>query len=116
MYIQIGYKFILGFLAVVAAVAFVPAWVQHLGYAPEITSLLSYLVALTLGLIMGSIFTKSFTRNISLLRASTEAISQGDLTTEVAVSNSRFPDETNDMAASVNRMLESLRRLVRQIR
>ncbi|UFS71564.1 methyl-accepting chemotaxis protein [Geomonas sp. RF6] len=116
MYIQIGYKFILGFLTVVAAVAFVPAWVQRLGYPPEITSILSYVVALTLGLIMGSIFTKSFTRNISLLRASTEAISQGDLTNEVAVSGSRFPDETNDMAASVNRMLESLRGLVRQIR
>jgi len=116
MYIQIGYKFILGFLTVVAAVAFVPAWVQLLGYSPELTNILSYVVALTVGLIMGSIFTKSFTRNISLLRASTEAISQGDLTSEVAVGHSRFPDETNEMATSVKRMLESLRGLVRQIR
>lgn len=116
MYIQIGYKFILGFLAVVASVAFVPAWMKHLDYSPEITQLLSYVVALTIGLILGSFFSKSFTKNISRLRGATEAISQGDLSFDLEVPPTRFPDETDDMALSLNTMLESLRTLVRQIR
>jgi len=116
MYIQIGYKFILGFLAVVASVAFIPAWVKLLDYSPEATNLLSYLVALTIGLILGSFFSKSFTKNISLLRGATESISQGDLSSDVVIPASRFPDETHDMALSINTMQESLRTLVRQIR
>jgi methyl-accepting chemotaxis protein len=116
MYIQIGYKFILGFLAVVASVAFVPAWVKLLDYSPEITHLLSFVVALTIGLILGSFFSKSFTRNISRLRGATEAISQGDLSGDLDLPPTKFPDETHDMALSINTMLESLRTLVRQIR
>ncbi len=116
MYIQIGYKFILGFLTVVASVAFVPAWVQHLDYSPGITQILSYVVALTIGLILGSFFSKSFTKNISLLRGATEAISEGDLSRDLAIPPSRFPDETHDMALSINAMMSSLRSLVLQIR
>jgi methyl-accepting chemotaxis protein len=116
MYVQIGHKFILGFLAVVASVAFVPSLVARLGYSPEVTHLLSVVVALTIGLILGSFFSKSFTKNILLLRGATERISQGDLATDVQTPPSRFPDETHDMALSIHRMLESLRSLVRQIR
>jgi methyl-accepting chemotaxis protein len=116
MYIQIGYKFILGFLAVIACVAFIPGWVKYLDYSPEITQILSYVVALTIGLILGSFFSKRFTRNIALLRGATEGISQGDLSRDLELPASRFPDETNDMALSINKMLESLRTLVRQIR
>lgn len=116
MYIQIGYKFILGFLAVIACVAFIPAWVKLLDYSPEITHILSYVVALTIGLILGSFFSKRLTRNISLLRGVTEGISQGDLSSDLEIPPTRFPDETHDMALSINTMLESLRTLVRQIR
>jgi methyl-accepting chemotaxis protein len=116
MYIQIGYKFILGFLAVVASVAFVPAWVKFLDYSPEITHVLSFVVALTIGLILGSFFSKSFTKNILLLRRATEAISAGDLSSDLEIPASRFPDETHDMALSIRTMVESLRTLVIQIR
>lgn len=116
MYIQIGYKFILGFLAVIACVAFIPGWVKLLDYSPEITQILSYVVALTIGLILGSFFSKRFTKNILLLRGATEGISQGDLARDVEIPVSRFPDETHDLANAVNEMLESLRALVRQIR
>jgi len=116
MYIQIGYKFILGFLTVIACVAFIPAWVKLLDYSPELTHTLSYVVALTIGLILGSFFSKRFTRNIELLRGATEGISQGDLARDLEIPASRFPDETHDMALSINTMLESLRTLVRQIR
>ena len=116
MYIQIGYKFILGFLAVVASVAFVPSWVQHLDYSSGMSQVLSYLVALTVGLILGSFFSKSFTKNISLLRRATEAISEGDLAHDLEIPATRFPDETHDMALSIKNMLESLRSLVYRIR
>jgi len=116
MYIPIGYKFILGFVVVVAAVAFFPFWVKLLGYSPEMTNLLTFGMAMTCGLILGWIFSRSFTKNISLLTSSTEAISQGDLTRDIVIKKSHFPDETNDMAVSVNRMVESLREIVAHIR
>jgi methyl-accepting chemotaxis protein len=116
MYIPIGYKFILGFVVVVAAVAFFPVWVQLLGYSPEMTHLLTYVMAMTCGLILGWLFSRGFTRNISTLTSSTEAISQGDLTENIDLGSSRFPDETRDMASSINRMVESLRDIVRHIR
>lgn len=116
MHIPIGYKFILGFIVVVASVAFVPDAVKHLGYTPEITNILSYAVAMTIGLILGWIFSKSFTKNISLLTAATEDISQGDLTKDIVTQNSVFLDETHDMAVSINRMVANLRELVQHIR
>jgi len=116
MYIPIGYKFILGFVVVVAAVAFFPFWVKLLGYSPEMANLLTFGMAMTCGLILGWIFSRSFTKNISLLTSSTEAISQGDLTKDIDIKKSHFPDETHDMAVSVNRMVESLREIVAHIR
>jgi len=116
MRIPIGYKFILGFVVVVAAVAFAPSGVQLLGYSPESTKLLTFAVALTIGLILGWIFSKTFTRNITRLNESAEAISRGDLTREIVLIKTRFPDETIDMGLSIHRMMEHLRELVRSIR
>jgi len=116
MRIPIGYKFILGFVVVVAAVAFAPSGVQLLGYSPESTKLLTFAVALTIGLILGWIFSKTFTRNITRLNESAEAISRGDLTKEIVLVKTRFPDETIDMGLSIHRMMEHLRELVRSIR
>jgi methyl-accepting chemotaxis protein len=116
MRIPIGYKFILGFVVVVAAVAFAPSGVQLLGYSPESTKLLTFAVALTIGLILGWIFSKTFTRNITRLNESAEAISRGDLTKEIVLVKTRFPDETVDMGISIHRMMEHLRELVRSIR
>ncbi|HEY6008802.1 MAG TPA: methyl-accepting chemotaxis protein [Geobacteraceae bacterium] len=116
MRVPIGYKFILGFMVVVAAVAFASDLVGLLHYSQEMTIVLSYVVAMTLGLILGWLFSRSFAHNISRLTSSAEAISQGDLTREARVKGSRFPDETHDIAVSINRMGESLRELVRHIR
>jgi methyl-accepting chemotaxis protein len=116
MRIPIGYKFILGFVVVVAAVAFAPSGVQLLGYSPESTKIMTFAVALTIGLILGWIFSKTFTRNITTLNESAEAISRGDLTKEVILAKTRFPDETIDMGLSIHRMMEHLRELVRSIR
>jgi methyl-accepting chemotaxis protein len=116
MRIQIGYKFILGFVIVVATVAFTPDGIRLLGYSEEMSKFLTYMVALTIGLILGWIFSKTFTKNISLLTESAEFVSRGDLTGNITVGNPRFPDETYDISCSINRMVENLRELVRYIR
>jgi methyl-accepting chemotaxis protein len=116
MHIPIGYKFIIGSLIVVATVAFIPNAVRYLGYAPEITTIISYLVAVTTGLILGWFFSRKVSRNISMLTSTTEAISSGDLTQNIELDDSRFHDETHSLADSVNLMAENLRILVRQIR
>ncbi len=116
MYIPMGYKFILGFVVVVAVTAFFPVWVKLLGYSPEMTNVLTYAIAMTCGLILGSIFSRRFTKNISHLTSSAESISRGDLTRDITLKGSHFPDETNDMAVSINRMVENLREIVRHIR
>ena len=115
MRVPIGYKFILGFLVVVAAVAFASDLVGLLHYSPEMTVVLSYVVAMTLGLILGWLFSRRFSRDIGKLTSAAEAISQGDLTREAHIKGSRLPDETHDMAVAINRMGESLRQLVRHI-
>jgi len=116
MYIPIGYKFILGILLVVAAVAFSPDMVIALGYSREMTSILAYAIALTTGLILGWFLSRRLSRNIGMITDSVEAISEGDLTREIEARSMRFPDETTEMAASINLMTESLRQLVSQIR
>lgn len=112
--IPIGYKFIIGFVIVVAAVAFSPKIVASLGYSAEMSSLLGYAVALTIGLILGWFFSRSFAANISRLAESADAISHGDLARSVTITPSRFPDETNELAILINSMVQNLRELVGQ--
>jgi methyl-accepting chemotaxis protein len=116
MRIPIGYKFIIGFIIVIAAVAFSPNLVAYLGYSAEISSILAYAVALTLGLILGWLFSKSFTANIGRLTESAESISRGDLTRNVSIRPSRIPDETHELAELINVMVQNLRDLVGHIK
>lgn len=112
MRIPIGYKFILGFAVVIAAVGFTPDLVKRLDYSPEMTIVFTYVVAMTVGLILGWLFSRRFTKNISLLTTSAESISQGDLTKGVFLEKPLFTDETNDLAVSINKMQENLCELV----
>ena len=116
MRIPIGYKFILGFVVVVAAVAFSPRLVARLGYSQEFSGFLGYAVALTIGLILGWLFSKSFTANIERLTDSAESIGRGDLTRDVIIRPSRIPDESHELAGLINLMLRNLRELVRHIK
>jgi methyl-accepting chemotaxis protein len=116
MRIPIGYKFIIGFVVVVAAVAFSPKLVSLLGYSAEISTLLGYVVALTIGLILGWLFSKGFTANIGRLTESAESISRGDLTRDVILKPSSMPDETHELAGLINVMVQNLRDLVRHIK
>jgi methyl-accepting chemotaxis protein len=116
MRIPIGYKFIIGFVVVVAVVAFSPKFVGALGYSVEMSGLLAYAVALTCGLILGWLFSKSFSANIGTLAESAESISRGDLTRDVAIQTSIFPDETHELAGLINLMVQNLRDLVGHIK
>lgn len=116
MYIPIGYKFILGIILVVAAVAFSPAIVIALGYSQEMTNIFAYALALTTGLILGWLLSKGLSRNIGKITASVEAISEGDLSCDLDIKAKKFPDETVGIAGSINLMTENLRELVSQIR
>lgn len=116
MRIPIGYKFIIGFVVVVAAVAFSPRLVGLLGYSAEVSGVLGYAVALTIGLILGWLFSKSFTANIERLTDSAESIGRGDLTRDVIIRPSRIPDESHELASLINLMLQNLRELVRHIK
>lgn len=115
MRIPIGYKFIIGFVVVVAVVAFSPQLVGLLGYSPEISNILGYVVALTTGLILGWLFSKGFTANFEKLTDSAHSISRGDLTRDVAIRPSRIPDESHELADLINLMLQNLRELIRHI-
>ena len=116
MRIPIGYKFIIGFVVVVAVVAFSPKLVEAIGYSAEMSGLLAYAVALTCGLILGWLFSKSFTSNIGKLAESAESISRGDLTRDIAIRRAIFPDETHELAELINLMLQNLRDLVGHIK
>ncbi|OGU15615.1 MAG: chemotaxis protein [Geobacteraceae bacterium GWC2_53_11] len=116
MRIPIGYKFILGFIVVIAAVAFSPQLVGLLGYSSEISTILGYVTALTIGLVLGWLFSKGFTANFGVLTDSAESISRGDLTRDVTLRPSRIPDESHELANLINLMLQSLRELVRHIK
>lgn len=116
MYIPIGYKFILGIVLVVAAVAFSPDMVKALGYSQEMTAIFAYTVALTTGLVLGWLLSKGLSRNIGRITEAVEAISDGDLSGDLQIKAKKFPDETVGIAESINLMAEKLRRLVSRIR
>ncbi|PLY10962.1 MAG: methyl-accepting chemotaxis protein [Desulfuromonas sp.] len=116
MRIEISYKFTLGFIFVVATIVAVDFLAPFLGLPEFLEQLVVMGTALVVGLLLGWLFSKAFTSNIGLLREAAERFSEGDLTTQVAWSQRKFPDETEDLAESLNRLAENLRVLVGQIR
>ena len=115
--IPIGYKFILGFIAVVAVAAFVPGFVEKLGVVEWLQQPLSLLTAIVIGLLLGSFFTKSFTRRFNILTNAAFKMSRGDLTRDEDIdkSASTFADETSDLAEAIELMRNNLRGLVEHI-
>lgn len=116
MRISIGYKFIIGFVIVIAVVAFSPYLVTLLGYSSDMSGSLGIALALAFGMILGGLFSRSFTANIGRLAESTESISRGDLTRNISIPSSNFPDETHELAGLINVMVQNLRDLVGHIK
>jgi methyl-accepting chemotaxis protein len=116
MRVEISYKFIIGFLVVVVSGIVVNLAVPHLKIAPDFQQIFSTACALVVGLIIGSIFSRAFTANIRRLTSAGDRISQGDLSENILLKESPFPDETGDLANAMNQIQESLRALVGDIR
>ena len=116
MRIEISYKFIIGFLVVVVSGVVVNLAVPHLQIPPEFQQFFSVACALVVGLIIGAVFSRAFTANIRRLTAAGDQISQGDLSEDIQLKESSFPDETSDLAKAMNHIQESLRTLVGDIR
>lgn len=116
--IPIGYKFILGFIAVVAVAAFVPNAVDKTNMPEWLKQPVSFLVAMVVGLILGSLFTKNFTKRFSRLSGVAQKISLGDLrqNTEITSPATLFKDETSELEESINLMQKNLRELVEHIK
>ncbi|HHL39314.1 MAG TPA: methyl-accepting chemotaxis protein [Deltaproteobacteria bacterium] len=116
--VPLGYKFILGFIAVVATAAFVPAVVAKTGMAEWLKPTVSFLSAILIGLIVGHLFTRAFTRDFNHLTAMARKISHGELGT---ATNGHFDskvlrDETSDLAESIDAMASELREIVLHVK
>ncbi len=115
MRIEIGYKFIIGFIVVVAAVVAVPYAVSLLDLPEWARGLIPPLAAIAVGLTIGSVFSRGLTRQVGVLQKATRQIAEGDLRQGVDLGSRLFPDELDDLAESINAMLTNLRQVVAQI-
>ena len=112
MRLDLSQKLVLGFTAATAVGAGITPMLHVLG-APGWGA---FFVAMLLGVGLGWIYAGQLTANFRTLRACTDRISRGDLTAEVDIeAGRRFPDETVDLARSVDVMLQKLRELVEHI-
>ncbi len=116
MRIEIGYKFVLGFMTVIALVVFTPYGIGYLGVEGWMKEPLAILVAITGGLILGTIISKGLTRGFRNLVTTANHIGLGDLTKGVERADRFFQDETTDLAESLNQMLDNLRELVGHVK
>ena len=116
MRVEISYKFIIGFLVVVVSGIIVNLAVPYLQIPEEFQQFFSVACALVVGLIIGVIFSREFTANIRRLTSAGAQISKGDLSEDIQLKESSFPDETSDLANAMNHIQKSLRSLVGDIR
>ncbi len=114
----IGYKFILGFIAVVAVAAFVPYFVEQADVAEWMRQPLSFLCAILIGLILGSILTRGLTKRFNLLTDEARRISRGDLSQSHDFGGQKrfFEDETTDLEEAIKLMSTNLKGLVEHIK
>lgn len=119
MRVEISYKFVMGFIIVVGSVVLLNYLVPLLPFPEQSRWLqqpLSIGGALAIGLILGSLFSKTFTANIKGLREGVERLKNGDLSSYVKIRPALLEDETTDLANSLNTVVDSLRELVGYIR
>jgi len=116
MRVEISYKFIIGFLIVVVSGVVVNLVIPYSAVPVEFQQTLAIACALVIGLIFGVAFSKAFTANIRRLTSAGSRISRGDLSEDIVLKKSSFPDETSDLAIAMNEIQESLRALVGDFR
>lgn len=116
MRVEISYKFIVGFLLVIAAVVFMDMLVPYLGIQQEFQKLFSTTCAIVIGLILGVSFSRVFTSNFKRVNAGANRLSHGDLTSQIVIKEPFFSDETIELAEAINDITFNLREVVSKIR
>ncbi|MBE0501753.1 MAG: methyl-accepting chemotaxis protein [Desulfuromonadales bacterium] len=117
MRVGISHKFIMGFIIVVASIVGFNMLVPLLGLEEYWWhQVFSVAGALLVGLILGTLFSRLFTSNIRILREAAERISSGDLSRSLHLPDTMFPDETYDLALSLNNVNDNLKSLVGAVR
>jgi methyl-accepting chemotaxis protein len=112
--IALTHKFVLGSVIVGAAVVVFPALLRRSGI--DVAPWVSLFVPLGAGAAIGFFLSRDLTRKFQSLGRTTEEISSGDLASSAVVDPQRlFPDETDDLARSINTMAASLRDLVENV-
>lgn len=116
--VQIGYKFIIGFILVVSTAAFAPRFVEALDIAEWMKEPLAFLMAILIGLILGSILTRTITKDFRRLTTIANDISNGDLIRpdNIGMNGKILEDESTELAAALNVMLKNLKGLVNHIK
>src|SRR3989337_3062204 len=116
--VQIGYKFIIGFIMVVSTAAFAPRFVNALDIAEWMKEPLSFLIAILIGLILGSILTRTITKGFRQLTTIANDISSGDLTRpdNIGMNGKILEDESTELAAALNVMLKNHKAFVNQLK
>ena len=112
MRVEISYKFVVGFIFVVASVVLLNLLVPKMEIPEWTHQWITVFGALLVGLIFGWLFSKAFTANIKILTEGAERLSEGDLSRKVRLRKGMFSDETEDLAGSLNLVVDSLRNLV----
>lgn len=115
MRVELGYKFIVGFIVVIGLTVLVPYGVSYLELPDWARGVIPPLAAIAVGLTIGSLFSRRLTRSVGELLRSTRAIAEGDLRQAVDLGRRPAPDELDDLAAAVNGMLTNLRQMVAQV-
>ncbi|PLX85792.1 MAG: methyl-accepting chemotaxis protein [Desulfuromonas sp.] len=115
MRIEISQKFIVGFIVVVGSVVLLNNIVPLVGIPDYLQQLVATLGALLVGLLFGWFFSKTFTSNIGIITTGAGRISNGDLSRKIRLQKRLAIDETEDLANSLNLVVDSLRNLVGQI-
>jgi methyl-accepting chemotaxis protein len=112
--VALTHKFALGSLIVGTAVAVFPSLLRRSGV--DVAPWISIFVALGVGGVIGIFLSRELARKFQSLGRATEHISRGNLAIMLDVPVApRFPDETDDLAISINGMAASLRDLVERV-
>jgi methyl-accepting chemotaxis protein len=116
MRIEVRYKMILAFLAVIAVVVFIPFIFNWIGADEAWSKLGSTAAAILAGLVLGSVFASAITRDIHEMRNASMRISEGDLTVALSAGEQRFADEVSDLRESLRVMVQRLAVLARSLK
>jgi len=111
--VTIRYKIVFWFLVYALSIVGIFAFTVPSGNVSTTNLILAGLFIIATGLILGWFVSLRLDRDFEKVTKATQLISQGDLVEDLSLgANRQFQDEMDDLVASVNAMVQSLRLLV----